>query len=169
MERRFSDTEACSRRHELADHSTAMLAGSTVRGGLLGVARGAAGSEVPGRGGAPGHVGLLMIPLEAKPVAAIDADWAIEGRRGAEVEGDANRGGNAPGPTSQVSQVGPIVEEPAQEGVLGDLSRGPRCNRPHAGNRALLTIANVVPSPLSHLVADQHDQFGAARGAALAG
>ena len=79
------------------------------------MARGAAGSEVPGRGGAPGHVGLLMIPLEAKPVAAIDADGAIEGRRGAEAEGDANRGGNAPGPTSQVSQVGPIVEEPAQK------------------------------------------------------
>jgi hypothetical protein len=80
-----------------------MLAGFMVGGGLLVVAGGAAGFEVAGRGGASGHVGLLMVPFEAKPVAAVDADWAIEAWWVAEVEGGADRGGDGPGPASQVS------------------------------------------------------------------
>jgi hypothetical protein len=81
----------------------------------------AAPLEVVGRGGPTGVARLDVIALVPEPVATVHTSDAVKVRQRAELQGDLDLNGNVFGPPLEVAHVGPVVEEPGEERVVGDL------------------------------------------------
>ena len=63
-----------------------------------------------------------MVLLVAKAAAAIGALDPVELRRLAQLQRQQDVYGSVSGPAAKVTQVGAVIEQPAQKGVGGDLS-----------------------------------------------
>jgi hypothetical protein len=97
------------------------LARLAVSFGLGLVAAPATRYEVGGGGGPLHSVGLDVVVLGRKALAAVGATDAIEVGWIAELEGDEDLDRDVAGPAAQVSQVHPVVEHPGEEGIGGDI------------------------------------------------
>ncbi len=111
---------------------------------------------------------LDVVELRAESVTTIGAGDSVEVGGIAQLQGDRHLYRAVARPRLEVAQVHPVVEDPGDKGVLGDLSGDLRRHRAHPRDLAVLTtLAYVGPAPLGQLVTDQHDQLGTG-GAALA-
>ena len=63
-----------------------------------------------------------MVLLVSKAVAAVDALDPVELGRLAQLQRQQDLCRSVAGPAAEMSQVGAVIEQPAQKGVGGDLS-----------------------------------------------
>ena len=78
--------------------------------------------EIGGRRQASGDMRRAVVFLVSKAAAAIDALDPIELRRLSQLQRQQNFQRSVSGPAPKVTQVGAVIEQPAQKGVGGDLS-----------------------------------------------
>jgi hypothetical protein len=116
------------------------LARLAVAVGLGTMTRPAARFEVGGGGGAQGGVGLDVVVLGPKALAAVGAGDPIEVGRVADLQGQEHLDRGVAGPAAQVTQVLTVVEDPGEEGIGGDPSGDLGCDggRPRGSCRSRL-------------------------------